>query len=674
MARLAITKDVLSAFAKLDKRVQGAVEGAIAGFANGHQAEAHLEKVPGSLDDRIRLLRLDGAWYGAVLVPDSGDTYCLLTILPLNEAVSYATSHRIGVNQATGVLEVSNSAAIQEMKPSLETAAEPNVIRLFADVSDAELTRLGIDAQVRPLVRLLVNDTDLDALQAILPEAQYTALHALASGMTVDEALAETAPVLSGAMPSGQVHGDDLVAAMERTPDQVAFVSGQEELQLILAHPFAAWRTFLHPSQREIAYRPSYSGPAQVTGGPGTGKTVTVLHRAAFLAARAASAGEPTGPGAAGASAPDAAPILLTTFNGNLADALQAQADLLIRDPVVRRQIQVRNVDRLAYSIVKEARGTPVIADERVLRARWTEAAAAFGLDLTPAFLKNEWEQVILAQDLRNEQAYLTCLRTGRGRPLTKAQRSLVWQAAQQVTAELAAARQSTHLQLANEATHLLREAGAPRYRHILVDEAQDLHPAQWRLLRAAVRRRPGRPVHRGRPAPAHLQQPGLPGQPADQRAGAEPEAVPELPDHPGDPGLGDAPARLRSGHRPGRRDRRPDRLPLPDARPAPAAAPRRHPRRGIRFPFRTDPLVAGGWPRAGRHRDYGQIRRPGAGGARGAQSGWPRHHLGQRPGRYGGRPGRHHARHEGPGVPGRRGDRRRGRPGPGPGGHHRGR
>ena len=153
----------------------------------------------------------------------------------------------------------------------------------------------------------------------------------------------------------------------------------------------------------------------------------------------------------------------------------------------MRRQIQVRNVDRLAYSIVTEARGTPVIADERVLRARWAEAAAAFGLELTPAFLKSEWEQVILAQDLRSEHAYLTCLRTGRGRPLTKAQRSLVWQAAQQVMAELATARQTTHLQLANEATHLLREARAPRYRHILVDEAQDLHPAQWRLLRAAV-------------------------------------------------------------------------------------------------------------------------------------------------------------------------------------------
>ena len=487
MARLAITKDVLSAFARLDKRVQGAVEAAIARFAEVH-TNAYLEKVPGRLDDRIRLLRLDDSWYGVVLAPDNGDTYCLLAILPINEAVGYATSHRVSVNQATGVLEVSNSAAIQEVQPSLQTAAGPNGTRLFADVSDADLTRLGIDVLVRPLVRLLANDADLDALQPVLPAAQFTALRALASGMTVDEALAEMAPTLSSATPSGQVHGDDLVAAMERTPDQIAFVSGQEELQLILAHPFAAWRTFLHPSQREIAYRPSYSGPAQVTGGPGTGKTVSVLHRAAFLAARAASGSESAAPAAAAPShGLDAVPVLLTTFNGNLADALHAQLDLLIRDADVRRRIQVLNVDRLIYSIVKQARGTPVIADERVLRARWTEAAAAFGLDLTPAFLKNEWEQVILGQDLRNEQAYLTCLRSGRGRPLSKAQRSLVWQAAQRVTAELAAARQSTHLQLANEATRLLREAGGPRYRHILVDEAQDLHPAQWRLLRAAV-------------------------------------------------------------------------------------------------------------------------------------------------------------------------------------------
>ena len=353
-------------------------------------------------------------------------------------------------------------------------------------------------------------------------------------------------------------------------------------------------------------------------------------------------------------------------------DALQAQLDLLIRDPAVRRQIQVRNVDRLAYSIVKETRGTPVIADERVLRARWAEAAAAFGLDLTPAFLKNEWEQVILAQDLRNEHAYLTCLRTGRGRPLTKAQRSRVWQAAQQVTAELATARQTTHLQLANEATHLLREAGAPRYRHILVDEAQDLHPAQWRLLRAAVAEGPddlfiaADPHQRIYSSRASLASLRISVRGRSRKLSLNYRTTQEIlawamPLLGSDPVTGlDGEADSLLGYR------------SPMHGQQPAGPPRRHPRRGIRFPFRTDPFVAGGRPRAGRHRGYGQIRRPGAGGPRGTQSGWPRHHLDQRPARCGGRPGRHHARHEGPGVPGRRGDRRRGRRGPGPHGHHR--
>jgi hypothetical protein len=150
-------------------------------------------------------------------------------------------------------------------------------------------------------------ETDLEALQAALLEAQYAAQNALASGMTVDEALGEVARLVSGGTPPGPVDPDDLVSAMERAPGQVTFVAGPEELQLILAHPFAAWRTFLHPNQREIAYQARYAGPAQVTGGPGTGKTVTVLHRAAFLAERAARGEQ----------------VLVTTFAGNLADALQ---------------------------------------------------------------------------------------------------------------------------------------------------------------------------------------------------------------------------------------------------------------------------------------------------------------------------------------------------------------
>jgi hypothetical protein len=490
LARLAIGKGFLTEYGRLDKDVQGAVDAAIAKFAKHPHPGSHLEKPQRSWDDRIRTLEVDNRWRGIVLAPMTGDTYCLVTILPKDKAKAYATSHRFSVNPALGVLEVRDEEAIQRLRRQLQEAVKPTDKRLFADVTDADLARLGVDAQMLPMIRLMTSEADLETRQTALPEAQYAALHALACGMTLDEAREEVGRLYSAGPPPERVDPDDLVSAMERSPGQVSFVSGHEELRLILAHPFAAWRMFLHPSQRKIAYRTSYSGPAQVTGGPGTGKTVTLLHRAAFLAAR--SVRRPASePGAQGRQPhwpdPDDGQVLVTTFNGTLADALGTQLDLLIKDDRARRLIEVLNVDRLAYRIVKEVRGAPVIADERLLRSQWAKAAATAGLDFTPAFLKNEWEQVILAQDLHTEQAYLTCLRTGRGRPLTKLQRSQIWQAAQQVSAELAAARQSTHLQLANEATHLLRQPGAPRYRHILVDEAQDLHPSQWRLLRAAV-------------------------------------------------------------------------------------------------------------------------------------------------------------------------------------------
>ena len=469
MARLAIARNFLADYVRLDKEVQSAVDVAVSRFARHPDPGQYLEKPSQTWDDRIRTMEVNNRWRGVVLAPATGDIYCLVTVLPQDTANAYASSRRFSVNRALGVLEVRDEEAINRFQP----AAGPAASRLFADVSDTALTGLGVDALLLPKIRLLAGDTDLERLQPALPDAQYAALHALACGMTLDEAREEIDRLYApdrNARDRAPADPDDLVTAMERSPGAVAFVSGEEELRRILSHPFAQWRTFLHPGQRKIAYRPSYSGPAQVTGGPGTGKTVTVLHRAAFLAGRA--------PGER---------VLVTSFNGILADALAAQLGLLITDDDLRRRVQVLNVDRLAYAIVRDDRGAPVIADERALHGLWAEAAAAARLNLTPAFLKNEWEQVILAQNLGSERAYLTCLRAGRGRPLSKGQRSQVWEAAERVRGELAAAHQSTHLQLANEAAQLLRQGGAPRYEHILVDDAQDLHPAQWRLLRAAV-------------------------------------------------------------------------------------------------------------------------------------------------------------------------------------------
>ena len=169
-------------------------------------------------------------------------------------------------------------------------------------------------------------------MEKMIPEAQYNALYLLAGGRHVEEVWAEVAQYA----PSEPIDTGNIVKAMERTPGRVVFIKSNDELDSILEHPFAAWRIFLHPAQRKIAYAPRYAGPAQVTGGAGTGKTVTALHRAAHLARQASEQ--------LFATEEPARSVLLTTFTRNLADALQTQFDLLVdaRTPAAGRDPERR--------------------------------------------------------------------------------------------------------------------------------------------------------------------------------------------------------------------------------------------------------------------------------------------------------------------------------------------
>lgn len=449
-------------YAKLQPKVRRSVDAAVAKFAEHTHAGLHLEKISNARDPRIRTIRIDQFWRGVVLAPQKGDVHCLLAVMPHDDAITYAKSKKFSVNQALGVLEVRDQVALEEMSPALEKVAERTNFRLLGHVFDKDLVRLGIDRELIPLVKLLTEESHLQAMEKLLPEPQYIALLALAQGMNVQQAWDEVAQCLPVEEKPKAVDPDDLVTAMRRTPGKVVFVNGPEELRDVLAHPFDMWRVFLHPVQRRVALRPSYSGPAQVTGGAGTGKTVTALHRAKFLAGRGGR-------------------VLLTTFTRNLAEALEKQLSLLVDDEDVRGRIQVKNVDALSYSIVGRHH-KPGIAGADVLEPLWEEAAE--GTPFSPTFLEREWEQIILAQGLESEEEYLGCTRAGRGVPLGKAQRSVVWRAIGHVADGLAAEGRSTFHQLANEAAELVRR---PEYDHVIIDEAQDIHTAQWRLLRRLV-------------------------------------------------------------------------------------------------------------------------------------------------------------------------------------------
>ncbi|ASU82851.1 RNA helicase [Nocardiopsis gilva YIM 90087] len=251
-------------------------------------------------------------------------------------------------------------------------------------------------------------------------------------------------------------------------------VTGPDELAL--DRPFEDWQITLHPNQHRVVDA-HFAGSAQITGGPGTGKTVLALHRAAHLATRDAA----RFPGE------ERHTILLTTFNRLLAQRLSSRLDRLLPDPEVRGRVEVATVDSLARGVVYEHTGRiPEAVGKEALSERWRESAWADGIPFSGRFLADEWEQVILAQNITTMPAYIRCERSGRVLHLAPEHRGHVWDTIQRYTAAMRVTGEWSYPQIALEAARLLRRSGT-RYRHVIVDESQDLHPAQWRMLRAAV-------------------------------------------------------------------------------------------------------------------------------------------------------------------------------------------
>lgn len=468
MPTLAIDKGFLTDLAKLEKAVFKRVTEVFDEFDSATHTGLHLEKIAKARNPRFRSIRIDQFWRGIVLAPERGDVYTLLKVLPHDDAYDWARRTQLSVNAATGGIEIRDEAELDRHIPQQPDAASTAATPLFSDVSDGTLTKLGIDAQVLSFARTVTDAAQLDAAKAFLPQTQWEVLFGLAAGYSPEEVWAE----LGAAILDEPIDTDDLDSAILRSRDRVVLVEGPDELMDVFAYPFATWRVYLHPTQRAVVDA-AYGGPARVTGGPGTGKTVVALHRAHRLAQR----GE--------------GKVLVTTFTSTLSESLQDGLDMLIDDDAAERRIEVVHIDKLAHRVFRSEHGAPHLLASGDEDALWAELIDGLGLSFTPVFLAEEWRQVVLAQRIDTADAYLAAKRTGRGRGLGSVQRAQAWQAIFEFEQTLTELGVWTHETVRREATRLLEATADKPYRHIVIDEAQDLSPDQWRLLRAAVAEAP---------------------------------------------------------------------------------------------------------------------------------------------------------------------------------------
>ncbi len=446
----------------------------------------HLKQLGG--DSRLWSARVNQD-YRALLLHIAEQDYLLVAVKHRKDVYDNLDRYAYRINRITGGIEVVDLQPVgdsilgrvvpEEQPPSPEPPSSPP---LFAAHTDTQLVELGVAEPLLPQIRELTTEAELLELLDRAPQLTTDVLFALFDGKAYEDVLAQvTAPVRS----DEPVDPDDFLAAVARPATQVS--SDDEALQAVLGESFARWQIFLHPTQRKLVER-RYNGPARVGGGPGTGKTIVALHRVAHLAKQLPIGSDK--------------PILLTTFNRNLAADLRTRLVALGGQELIAR-VDIVNIDRLASRVVTEAKagGTKRVVDDNKVPDLWQAFLLETGESAWDAeFLTAEWTQVILGQVLNSRSDYFKARRPGRGRSLNREDRDEIWRLTERFTKWLDDQGTWTWRQVAERAARLEIDRAArteqasenssgsltrPRYQHVVVDEAQDLSAAHWKMLRA---------------------------------------------------------------------------------------------------------------------------------------------------------------------------------------------
>ena len=382
-----------------------------------------------------------------------------------DDAYAWAERRRIEAHPKTGAIqivevrerveEVARPDTLDFVFPEAVPASRPAEPQLFAGLDDDVLLSVGVPADWIADVRAATED-GFFALAGHLPAESAEALLEYATSGR----LPARAPVEATADPF--THPDAL--------RRIRPIADQEELEQALAFPWEKWGVFLHPSQRELVNR-CFNGPARVAGSAGTGKTIVAIHRAVRLARENPQAR-----------------VLLASFSDPLAEAMAKK--LLVLAPetggIVPRitTTSFRGIAEQMFQLTHGAR--PRIAQEAWIRDRLAEAAQRTGLKgFSDRFLLSEWTNVIDAWSVRDFDVYATVQRMGRKSRLGPNQRERLWPVFEAVWKALAAERYLTWAQVFTELADTLRAKPAQTFEHILLDEAQDLAPAELRFFAA---------------------------------------------------------------------------------------------------------------------------------------------------------------------------------------------
>lgn len=393
-----------------------------------------------------------------LIVHKTAESFLVAYVDHHDKAYAWAERRRIEAHPSTGAIQIVEvrerveEVAVAPPVPTLVSAPRDDDRLLFTALNDAALLSVGVPTDWLADVRAANEERFLDLAMHLPAEAAEALLQYASVGK-----LPAPTPVVPV---NPYVHPD----AQRR----LMLVADEDELRQALNYPWERWGIFLHPSQRAVVER-SFSGPARVSGSAGTGKTVVALHRAVRLARENPQAR-----------------ILLTTFSEPLAISLAEKLKILAPESggIVPR-ITVKDWAGAADELFQLIEGRrPRIVSADMLRTMIIDSAKAVDVKgFTPRFLLSEWTNVVDAWGIDGLERYATVPRLGRRSPLGPKQRERLWSVFEPVAASLRQQGLFTRAGVYRHLTAHYAEADSKPFDYIVIDEAQDLGPAELAFL-----------------------------------------------------------------------------------------------------------------------------------------------------------------------------------------------
>jgi superfamily I DNA/RNA helicase/mRNA-degrading endonuclease RelE of RelBE toxin-antitoxin system len=234
----------------------------------------------------------------------------------------------------------------------------------------------------------------------------------------------------------------------------------------------------LAPEQeRAVTWASKASGPVQVKGKPGTGKSTVALYRIRSFIQKQQEAGQST------------PRILFTTYTNALVETSKQLLEQLLETQM--NCVEVVTADALIRQLFGErphvaSSGTQSELLRRALQQIFPEEVRRqmFLSKHSEEYLLEEINQVIIARKILTETSYLSLERKGRKVPANEALRKTIWHLYNLFCTSLHQHRQETWSQWRVRAEEFLLQQGrTPCYDAVFIDEAQDLEPSVLRIL-----------------------------------------------------------------------------------------------------------------------------------------------------------------------------------------------